>query len=296
MPYPSSSSRSSSSDLLCVLVTSKVLTFVPDPPRHQRRQLERTMGGGGRVQFVLPRTDGGASASGSSSATPRAGIDPSLIDLAVVCCRDESAALSHFVHSRSCLSRGLDARPVRGARACLHEHAVGIAQSSSSTHRGLSMQQLHFTCARAAPRDNERNRGCSGGEPRWSAAARAARAHAARATSTAPISSSACSTPPRPSSRCSLCGCVRAGAATCCEEFMVVERPTEAKRTSSRTSLPLLAAALYLAPDQVPAFLEPHATDILTTGKSLRVIPSGDPRRPRRDSPRQRAARRRRRA
>ena len=230
-----------------------------------------------RIKFHLPTTPAPASGSGGA-----AGLDPSLRDLAhrLLPLGERYLALSRFVHARSAsLESGLVMHAMCAAlRACLHEHLVGLAQlEQQHTTSGISLQQLWYYLQPAARSlailDEVVSAvgGARGGallkalhERRLSLAGDAESAELLDyllARTAAPFLEM-------------LGGWVDRGV--CHDpygEFMVVERPNEARDDLvTDFNCQYWQRRFHLAPAQVPAFLAPHAEEILTTGKSLHVV------------------------
>lgn len=189
-------------------------------------------------------------------------------------------ALSRFVHARSCsLESGLVMHAFCAAlRGCLQEHLVGLAQlEQKHSTSGISLQQLWCYVQPAA-----RSLATLDGIVEIVGSERGGALLKALFDRHSVLSGDAESA--------ELIGYLLGRTAVPFldmldawlhqgvlrdpyGEFMVIERPSEAPSDLvTDFNCQYWQRRFYLAPTQLPAFLQPHAEEVLTTGKSLHVI------------------------
>ena len=223
-----------------------------------------------RIHFSLP------------SGKETSGIDPSLRELALrlLPLGERYYALNRFAHAKLV---NLDSGYVMHAfcaslKSCLQEHVVGITQlEQQHKSRGLSLHQLWYYLQPAGRSLSVLDDiVASVGNCRGGALLRAL--HERRTVLSGDVESSELlefllDKTARPFLEM-LHAWVHEGI--CRDpynEFMIVERPTEMRdELVTDFNCQYWQRRFYLAPQQVPAFLEQHAEMILTTGKSLHVV------------------------
>ena len=267
------------SDLLCVLagVEGSFIRSTHAPPSSLDAESAllpaSAASRSARVRFTLP-------AGGGTSKTTA--IDPSLRELAVrvLPLGERYLALSRFAHAK-CVN--LDAGLVMHAfcaalRACLHEHLVCVARlEQQHKSRALSLHQLWYYLQPASRSLSVLDDIVAAvGNARGGALLRAL--HDRRRVLSGDVESTELLEYLLDRTATPFLDMLHAWVheGICRDpyaEFMVVERPTE-RRDDLVTDFncQYWQRRFYLAPAQVPAFLEPHAEMILTTGKSLHVV------------------------
>ena len=269
-------------DLLCVLagVEGSFIRSKPSPPASmdsdgallgtQHAGASTPAARASRVHFCLP------SGPGTS------GVDPSLKELThrLLPLGERYLALHRFAHAKLVnLDSGLVMHAFcAGLRACLQEHIVGVAQLEQQHRaRGLSLHQMWYYLQPAARSlavlDDIVG---SVGNCRGGALLRAL--HERRRVLSGDVESSELLEFLLSRTAIPFLDMLHAWVheGICRDpyaEFMIVERPTERREELvSDFNCMYWQRRFYIAPQQVPAFLEPYAEQILTTGKSLHVV------------------------
>lgn len=269
-------------DLLCVLagVEGTFIRSTPSPPGSldgdgallppRPAAVSTPASRAARVHFALPSGPGAS------------GVDPSLRELAhrLLPLGERYLALHRFAHAKLVnLDSGLVMHAFcAGLRACLQEHVVGVAQlEQQHRSRGLSLHQMWYYLQPAA-----RSLGVlddivgSVGNCRGGALLRAL--HERRRVLSGDVESSELLEFLLARTAIPFFDMLHAWVheGICRDpyaEFMIVERPTERREDLvSDFNCLYWQRRFYIAPQQVPAFLEPYAEQILTTGKSLHVV------------------------